>query len=164
MKNFNVRWSKSVRLISAITAILLVGACLIAISEGNEWWNYMLVAVIALSVIYAAAMSPLMITLHDDRIVIHKIIGRKTILFEKIAELVPYKANASHTVRLLGSGGFLGYTGLFYDRQIGRYTSYVGSYDKDQLVLICTGGGMKYLISCENAQELISTYNNYVSK
>ncbi len=160
MKNFNVRWSTSVRLISAITFILLAGACVVMFAFGNEWWNYAFGAIIVLAVVYAAAMSPLRVTMLDDRIVIHKIIGSKTILFEKITELVPYKADVRHTARLLGSGGFLGYTGLFYDKQIGRYTSYVGSYDNDQLVLICTGGGMKYLISCENAQELISTYNN----
>lgn len=162
MKEFNVKWSKSVRLTSAITFIVLAGACVALLLRANaSAWNYLFVACIVAAILYCAYMSPLKITADNEKITIKKIIGNKSIRFEKIEKITLFQANSMHSVRLLGSGGFLGYTGLHYNPQIGRYASFVGSYD--QTILIETGGGMKYLISCEHAEELVKHYNSLIS-
>ena len=96
----------------------------------------------------------------DEKITIKKIIGSKSIRFEKIENMALFPATGMRSMGM-GSCGFLGYTGLRYSPQIGQYASFVGSYD--QTILIETGGGMKYLISCEHPEELIKHYHTLIS-
>lgn len=161
MKEFNVKWCKRVRYISAIAPVVLAGACaaLLLRADGNAL-NYLLAVCIVAAVAYCAYMSPLKVIADDEKITIKKIIGSKSIRFEKIENMALFPATGMRSMGM-GSCGFLGYTGLRYSPQIGQYASFVGSYD--QTILIETGGGMKYLISCEHPEELVKHYHTLIS-
>ena len=57
-------------------------------------------------------------------------------------------------MRIFGSAGFFGYIGIFYNKRIGKYTSFVG--DTHQCFLVTTKSGRKYAFSCESPDEVIT--------
>ena len=56
-------------------------------------------------------------------------------------------------IRLMGNGGFLGYTGLFRNKELGKYTAFVGNYN--QAFYIRTKSGKIYVTSSEQREEII---------
>lgn len=60
--------------------------------------------------------------LSDDKRTICKLAGIKEIPFSAIEKIEPYKDYHSD-IRLMGNGGFLGYTGLFRNKELGKYTA-----------------------------------------
>ncbi len=59
------------------------------------------------------------------------------------------------TLRLIGSGGFLGYWGWFSDRTVGKYFAYYGR--PQDCFLIELKNGKKYLLGCEDSETIIAT-------
>lgn len=150
----NVYWSDTVKWLSIIIGVLLIATVVcILIFDFSLWSVFMSVFILAVT-IYAAYLSPMSIELNDTEMVLHKLIGSLHIPFDKITEIEPFETDGTE-VRLCGSGGFLGYTGLFYNKKLGRYHSYVGWYK--QAFLVCTENNKKYVFSCENRELIIST-------
>ncbi len=56
-------------------------------------------------------------------------------------------------VRICGSGGFMGYWGIFSEGDIGKYTAYYGKSSDCFLVKLTTG--QKYMLGCENPSEMV---------
>lgn len=90
--------------------------------------------------------------LSEDKLTICKLVGVKEIPFSAIEKIEPYKDYHSD-IRLTGNGGFLGYTGLFRNKELGKYTAFVGNYS--QAFYIRTKNGKIYVTSSEQREEII---------
>lgn len=96
--------------------------------------------------------SPHVLKLSDDKLTICKLVGVKEIPFSEIEKIEPYKDYHSD-IRLMGNRGFLGYTGLFRNKELGKYTAFVGNYS--QAFYIRTKNGKIYVTSSEQREEII---------
>lgn len=153
----NVHWSNTIKWLSTIISIVLITTLVYILIFDFSLWTVFISVFILAGMIYSAYLSPMSIELNDTEIVLHKLIGCLHIPLDKITKTEPFETDGSE-VRICGSGVFLGYTGLFYNKKLGRYHSYVGCYK--QAFLVCAENNKKYVFSCENRELIISTIKN----
>lgn len=151
---FNIPWSNTVKIISWATSLLLIviGYLTMAKTKSlNNWLLAVFVVVLLLS-IYFVLQAPMSLKLSENKLTIRKLVGVKEIPFSDIEKIEPYDDYHSD-IRLMGNGGFFGYTGLFRNKELGKYTAFVGNYS--QAFYIRTKSGKTYVISCEQREEVI---------
>jgi hypothetical protein len=155
----NIRWSEQARLITAICAVILIFAEVVLIDRYTAGGGPDLLVIIIIPLLLSVFIlsAPLSITLYDSKLVLKKVFGRITVRYSQISSVRLYTPG-SGDVRVFGSGGFCGYVGVFSNRKIGRYYSYVG--DPKQAFLIRTKSGINYVFSCENVELVIETIKN----
>lgn len=157
----NIRWNNQVRFITVLVATVLLSAEVALINRYIGGANSGLLAIIIIASLFFVFMlsAPLSITLNDSQIVLKKVLGKITINYSQISSVRSYIPE-SGDIRVFGSGGFGGYVGVFSNREIGRYFSYVG--DTKQAFLIRTKSGKNYVFSCENVEFVIETIKKYL--
>lgn len=122
--------------------------------------------VITLGVILAAIMipsmyyAPLRIELTPETLTIRRLLKCKHIPCSEIAS-ADWCYPSGGGIRLCGSGGFMGYWGYFNDVVLGTYFGYIG--DRNQCILLKLKSGKKYVISCENYNEMLKEINKYLT-
>ncbi len=151
-----ITWSKSVKIITTVSLILIIGAGLLTIfsptEAPKEAWEYAIGITLLLIVPITFLFSPVCLENDGEHIIIHKVVGRKRIKIEDIAATSIYERNRGN-IRVFGSGGLFGYFGRFHNRKHGHYTAYAG--DLDQAFYITTKSNKTYLVSCNNRDEFI---------
>lgn len=155
----NVFWSKTVKGVTSVSMLAILG-CVIFLLDISVWSLFGVIIILS-AIMYAIYWAPNFIRITDDALILHKLLGRLTFPFDKIKTIDIYQLEGTHA-RLCGSGGLFGYTGLFYNKQIGKYSSYVGSYR--QIFLITMANGKKYLLSCENRDQVVSLVKAKLTK
>ncbi len=152
---FNVKRSNMVKIMTIIFLIIVVG-CEVAIFGliGKQNIVYPIITSVVLIpiTVYYALQSPQQIRLENNTLILRKLISSLQINIKDIDIIEPYEKSLE--IRLLGSGGYCGYIGTFFNKKIGKYQSYVSKYD--QAFYIKTSNGKKYIMSCENRDKLIS--------
>lgn len=151
---FNISWSNTAKIISWATGLLLIGIGYLIITKINELstWIISAFSIVLLLSVYFVLQAPMSLKLSDDKLTICKLAGIKEIPFSAIEKIEPYKDYHSD-IRLMGNGGFLGYTGLFRNKELGKYTAFVGNYN--QAFYIRTKSGKIYVTSSEQREEII---------
>lgn len=157
---FNIQWSKWVKTMTLVLSILIIlSAILISyalFTGGFTWIGLSFFIVIPLVYLSAMAFAPISIFIDKDTFVIKRIFGSKTISRSDIAEAYTYEHN-EYMLKLIGSSGLFGYTGIFKSKKEGRVFSYVGDYD--QAFILVLNNKKKYLISSEDRDTIISILN-----
>lgn len=146
---FRCVWSKTVRVITVI-ALLIIG---FGLYESATEGHIIIFFFILLTVLYCLAFSPISIDITEDNLIVRRMYSSLVIHRKDIIAISAYKN--SYSVRKFGSGGLFGYLGWFYNYDIGNYFSY--ATDEHNTILIITKN-RKYLISCENPNELLSKF------
>lgn len=146
----NVSWSNEVKWITLFVLLLLVG---VVIVSSIELWTCLTVSVMAvLAIVFSFYFAPDKIEITGTDLILYKLMGKVVIPLAQIREARLFDCTMSD-LRLCGSGGVMGYTGLFTNKEIGRYVSYIGDYR--QTFMIRCDSGKKYVFSCSDRVELI---------
>ncbi|WP_300726350.1 PH domain-containing protein [uncultured Bacteroides sp.] len=99
------------------------------------------------------------IIITDHSLIISSNRDKKEIKYTEIQEVSKYNPTLSKgNVRTFGIGGLFGFIGDFKNKEIGNYTSYVGDYSQSFLIIMKSGE--KYVVSCENYEEVIKEIQN----
>lgn len=156
----NVRWSKSVRTITFFVTVAVIVALAILCFEAlsTQWGALILLTIIVIMTIfiYYTIKGPVSVEVKDGRLILNKIVGKLIIPLDGIESATLYSRDKPD-MRLVGSGGFCGYLGLFYNKQTGRYSSYVGDYS--QAFLIILKNGKKYVLSSQDSDAVVAAIN-----
>lgn len=156
----NVFWSKTVKSITFSALLVLLAASAFFLLEGSFWSLFMMV-ILLLAIVYCMYWAPNFISITDNSLILHKLLGRLTLPFDQIRTIDIYQSEGVNA-RICGSGGLFGFTGLFYNKQIGKYRSYIGSYR--QAFLVTMLNGKKYLFSCENREQIVALVKPKLTK
>lgn len=136
-----------------IASLLIIGiACVMLWLDGTLWSLFVMFILISVT-LHCAYLAPNFLVVTDTALELHKLLGKLTIKMSEISSIDIFKSEGMEA-RIFGSGGFLGFTGLFYNKKIGNYRSYVGCYH--QTFLVTMNNGKKYLFSCENRDLVVS--------
>lgn len=103
--------------------------------------------------VYFALQAPMSIKLTESKIVIRKLVGTVEIAYGEIVKAGEYGFDQGD-VRVMGSGGFFGYTGSFKNKVLGAYTAYVG--DLRQAFFIQTKEGKCFVVSCDKRGDVLA--------
>ncbi|MCC8037077.1 MAG: PH domain-containing protein [Bacteroidales bacterium] len=120
--------------------------------EGMGWGLAITLAVTLLGmVISSLCFMPMKVSVDDKDLTLWFSFRYKKIPLDRIAEVTPYQL-PKNTIRLCGSGGFMGYWGWFRDAHLGRYMMYA-TQQKNLLAIKLTDGKC-YVISCQDPTAL----------
>jgi len=164
-ERINVKWSRKVWTVSILCSLALaVGIVeLIQAILQPEMLSFFIgltgIILIGAAVLYAITFMPLYILLTPRSLVLKKGLGTIELPYSMIRSIRPF--NMKKDYRLFGSGGYWGYTGLFMNRELGRYKAFVG--DVSQAFIIITSEGGLYVFSCENYKQTIQKIKERVN-
>lgn len=147
-------WSRFSQWTTVIVMALFAGLSFIhtdAAGAPREWaleilrWAFLL---ILLSGLYYC---PKYVEVTPSRLIISRLLTKKYIPMSDVVSVEPYQRTMNF-MRLCGSGGVFGFWGWFRNQELGRFFVYATSLK--QLVLVTLASGRRYVVSCENAQEM----------
>lgn len=148
-----VKLSKSSKVITAVTILLLIGVMIYFIYDGNMAAAMIICGVTVLCCAAAACYMPESVRVTKTDLIITFPVRTKTIplsSIESVELFIPTKS----TVRVCGSGGFYGYWGWFYNRSTGKFFAYSGTFSEGLLVRLTSG--RQYLIGSVDPSALLS--------
>lgn len=141
-----------------VVVILALGGAAVAVrEEGNN--GYIVVGILVLLVVAGLFYWPLSLEATAEALVVSRPVAKKMIPYTSIAEVKRCYPSAGG-LRLLGSGGFLGYWGYFSDTVIGNYFGYYG--DRSQCILVKLTSGKQYVVSCQAPDEMVEAIRGHL--
>ena len=158
------RWSKMVWVISILTTLLLVGTvvatlCVPEVANNKEAFVVMILILPLPFVCFA--LSPRRLYLIGNTLVIKRWVGSVTILTDDITSVsIADKMNILRSKRVMGNGGYFGYTGHFYSHLYGKFRMF--ATETTNLYLIRTKR-QNFVISCSN-EKLIEELKNKIKE
>ena len=114
-------------------------------------------AIVAVMTLWCWWLSPKLITIEGEELVIGRRIGRKAIALSDIIYIEKYD-DMGRDIRICGVGGVFGFTGWFKGKQ-GKYFAYVGDYHNT--VMVATAR-RRYLVSCDKTGELVAEVRKHI--
>lgn len=103
---------------------------------------------------------PLSVETGKEGVILHRPFGPKTFRYDDIASVETCRPSPGG-LRVFGSGGFMGFWGYFNDITIGNYFGYYAMLS--QCFLITTKEGHKYVLSCEDRDEMVKAIGKAIS-
>ncbi len=146
---------RKVRL-SIFSSIITVGcfavfiAIFVVVPQG---WFFCFYGIVVVGVsLLGLYYSPMSVRVTDTAIEVVRSLQIKEFLLADVKEVRLYSPTIG-IVRICGSGGFMGYWGWFWERELGRYFAYYGkAFD---CFLVVLKDGRKYLLGCQDAPEMV---------
>ena len=159
---YKVKWGWLVVIITITVSLIVVWLNVQLVFSLLNSENYIsrgIILVIFNSVIGITVLqTPRFVKTCDKKILLKKIYGKFEINYSEIQAVAPF--NPGLSLRVFGSGGFLGFLGIFSSEKYGWYKSYIGN--AKQSFLIITKNNKKYVFSCENSEEVIRTIKQHI--
>lgn len=121
MKTYKAPWSTSLIVMSVVASCILVGAALHCTITGHFWVAFVLYAIVFGGVLFTVRGY----SIGDDAILVHRLFWstRLPLLDLQSAEVAPDITQGG--IRLFGNGGLFSFSGLFRNRALGVYRSFV---------------------------------------
>ena len=146
-------------------ATLCAVAAIPIFSMGKLPPKQLLLLILLIAALFGMAylLRPYQYLLDHEKLVIHKQLLPKTILFKDIAQIEPvdYK-DLGIKFRMWGSGGLWGWYGIFYSFEKGKIILQIGN--KEALMMITTHQGQKIVLSPTEIQEFSKSLKQKLQK
>jgi hypothetical protein len=165
--NFKAKLSKFSLFLTILTNIGIIFVCYVMLFREDLLKNtnqppiifkYILVLVILIIFLIGFLLHPFKYSISNSKICIHRLIFKKSIEISSILEIKEIKYSQLYVkIRLFGSGGIWGYFGLFNSSYYGLIR--MNASNLENLILITTKNKKIYVISPNNPQEFINTFN-----
>lgn len=149
-----VKLSTYCTIVTAVVLVTILALMVITWGDGDEF--YILSAVFIGLILSGLYFYPTEIEATSDAVVIKRVLRPKTIPCSAISSVSRCWPSAGG-LRLLGSGGFMGYWGYFNDITIGTFFGYYGN--RNQCILLKLKDGKQYVISCLDPDAMITEIN-----
>lgn len=158
MVSFNVKWDTFTRFMTIFTLVVYAALCIFMFPHSQTFWGRIVLYLLPILLVPCLFFAPNRIVLEENQLTLCKLIGTFSIKLDQIADAGIYNEKELN-LRLFGSGGFLGYMGIFRNKSLGTYIAYVGDYS--QAFWIRTKNGKRYMFSCEDRDRLLSNLIAY---
>ena len=156
--NSKVRLSTFSSVITALVIILFaIAVCAVSSTDSRVVVGIAIAIMAILSLLYA----PISISANDTDVIVKSILRRHKIPVHRIAAVERYQPTMGCR-RICGSGGFMGYWGIFQEGDIGRFTAFYGK--ASECFLLRLDNGNKYLLGCRNSDEMIEYIRARIAK
>lgn len=138
-------------LVTTLIAVLVIGwCCVITFGRGNGF--YVVAAIFLIFLVSAALYAPLSVETGEHDVTVRSALKKHRIPLSEIEEVQLFQPTMG-TYRLFGSGGFMGYWGIFREGDVGKYTAFYGK--ASDCFLIRMKDGRKYVLGCEKPENMV---------
>lgn len=117
------------------------------------WAVWVLLGAVVFLCLMALLYAPVSISLDSGKLTLHTPMLRKSIPVAKIVIVELWPPTMAEG-RVIGSGGFFGYYGIFREKSIGRYRAFYGK--ASNCFLVTLKSGYKYMLGCQDAQQMVA--------
>lgn len=145
---------------SLIITFIVVGiiiACVAVSLWNGEEKGFIGLLILFVMLICGGLYGPVAISVDDNNVTIKSLFWNKRLCISQIASIELFQPTMG-SIRIFGSGGFMGYWGIFREGDIGRYAAYYGK--ASDCFLIRMKNGDKYVLGCENPEEMTNYINS----
>jgi hypothetical protein len=140
--------------LSFIATIAVLCALIFAMYLTYGTYKFVVLGVIIILLLcFCMFYAPLYISANDEAVSVFSPFKVHTIPMQRIVSVERFQPKA-RSIRLFGSGGFMGYWGIFRDGNIGLYTAYYGK--SSDCFLLRLDNGDKYVLGCKNADSMVA--------
>lgn len=151
-----IAYSGFCKILTLIISTVLLTACILT------YKREIIVFVTVLSVFLILLISALQFGVRylkatPDYLILGSPLRRKKILMRSVASVQLFQPTMG-AIRVCGSGGFMGYWGIFKEGDIGRYYAFYGKA-KD-CFLVRMKNGDKYVLGSDDAVAMVDYINN----
>lgn len=131
-----------------ILAALFVG-CILTVRERIPF--LILLSMYLILLVTGLVFAPVSISADTETIVLKSILRPRRLLLRDVESVQRFSPTMG-AIRIIGSGGFMGYWGIFKEGDLGRYMAFYGKASDCFLVRLKNGD--KYVLGCENPQTM----------
>ncbi len=149
MKN-KIVYSKYVIAVTAIAYGIFFIGCILTLHDKPLFYTFL--AAFLIAIITGLMFGPWYIRADKDYVIARSILKSKKIPVRDIESIELFQPTMG-AVRILGSGGFMGYWGMFKEGDIGRYRAFYGK--ASDCFLIRMKNGEKYVPGCETPNKMV---------
>ena len=144
-----VRLSRYSLVVTFVILVALFVGCILTVRERIPF--LILLSMYLILIVTGLIYAPVSICADTETIVLKSILRRRRLLLRDV-ESVQMFSPTMGAIRIIGSGGFMGYWGIFKEGDIGRYMAFYGK--ASDCFLLRLKNGDKYVLGCENPQAM----------
>lgn len=154
-----VRLSTYSLLLSLITVVILIAACIYCFRETPKL--ILLLIILGGILFFSMWFAPVSISADPDFVSIKTILRCFRLPVGDIVSIERFQPTMG-AVRVCGSGGFMGYWGIFSEGDVGKYKAFYGK--ASDCFMIIMRNGEKYLLGCQEPEEMIKYIKEQITK
>lgn len=140
-----------------VTVITIAVLCVCAVLTFDTPGAFVTITVLLLIIIIAGLLySPCRIEADGGNIIVRCPVRAHRIPISEVESVHPFQPTMG-AICVLGSGGFMGYWGIFREGDIGRYKAFHGR--SSDCFLVKMKHGTPYVLGCENPDTMIAGIN-----
>lgn len=132
-------------------SFIVMMACVAFMTRGDLWMCITVSALLAIPLVASFFFAPVKIVVTASSVTLCSPLWRRSIPMSRIASAVPFQPTMG-TLRICASGGFMGYWGIFAERDLGRFFGFFGK--ASGCVLLRLTDGSKYVIGSKDPASL----------
>lgn len=144
-----VRLSRYSLVVTFVILVALFIACILTVRERIPF--LILLSMYLILIVTGLIYAPVSICADTETIVLKSILRRRKLLLRDVESVQRFSPTMG-AIRIIGSGGFMGYWGIFKEGDIGRYMAFYGK--ASDCFLLRLKNGDKYVPGCENPQAM----------
>lgn len=133
-----------------ITGVLFAG-CIVTFHEKPVF--YPILGILIVLLLFTFLFAPISIKANKNCVNVRSLLRSTKIPVRDIAGIELFQPTMG-TNRICGSGGYMGYWGIFRESDIGRYTAYYGK--ASDCFIIKLKNGDKYVLGCKNPSAMVN--------
>ena len=146
---------------SLMLTLILTGVLIVAVSY--FLWNHEDKGIIGAIILFFMLISgwlygPVTIAADEKSVIIKSVLRKQQLDISNIESVELFQPSMG-SIRVFGSGGYMGYWGV-YRGYIGRYIAYYGK--ASDCFLISMKNGNKYVLGCENPEKMVNFINSKI--
>jgi len=153
------RLSTTARAITYIIIGTLIIACIATFGKTPAF--YFVLAIFLCLLLFGFLFAPMGIQADKSCITIKALLKNRKIPMNNVESVQLFQPTMG-AIRICGSGGYMGYWGIFKEGDIGRYCAYYGKASDCFLVKLKNGD--KYVLGCENPSDMVARIASHIQK
>ena len=154
-----IAYSRFAAFLTAIVSVILLVGCVITVQEKPAF--FALLVIFLISVVSALFYGAFYIEADPANIIMGSVFKRKRIPMREVVSVELFQPTMG-AIRVFGSGGYMGYWGIFREGDIGRYYAFYGK--ASDCFLVRTKNGDKYVLGCSNPEKMVDYINSQIAK
>ena len=154
-----IAYSRFAAFLTAIVSVILLVACVLTVQEKPVF--FALLVIFLISVVSALFYGAFYIESDAANIIMGSVFKRKRIPMREVVSVELFQPTMG-AIRVFGSGGYMGYWGIFREGDIGRYYAFYGK--ASDCFLVRTKNGDKYVLGCSNPEKMVDYINSQIAK
>ena len=141
---------------SLLLTFILTGVLIAAVAF--FLWNHEEKGIIGAVILFFILISgwlygPVTIAADEKSVTIKSVLRKQRLNISNIKSVELFQPTMG-SIRIFGSGGYMGYWGIFREGDIGRYAAYYGK--ASDCFLVRMKNGDKYVLGCEQPEEMVN--------